>query len=63
MKFVRDLEPEDQVTGYFRVSSKQVRETRNGKSYLDLRLADKTGEIPAKMWEDPEGRWDDFVRG
>ena len=63
MKFVRDLEPEDQIMGYFRVSSKQVRETRNGKSYLDLRLADKTGEIPAKMWEDPEGRWDDFVRG
>ncbi|MBI2881357.1 MAG: HD domain-containing protein, partial [Candidatus Tectomicrobia bacterium] len=63
MKFIRDFEPEDQIVGFFRVSAKQLRETRAGKPYLDLKLSDKTGEIPAKMWEDPENRWDEFGRG
>ena len=63
MKYVRDLEPEDQIVEYYRVSARQLRETRSGKPYLDLRLSDKTGEIPAKMWEDPEGMWDEFERG
>ncbi|MFQ5913754.1 MAG: 3'-5' exoribonuclease YhaM family protein [Nitrospinota bacterium] len=63
MKYIRDLEPEDQITGFYRVAAKYMRETRTGKPYLDLRLIDKTGEVPAKMWEDPEGKWDDFGRG
>ena len=63
MKFVRELEVEDQIVGFFRVSSKQVRETRSGKPYLDLSLSDKTGEINAKMWEDPEAKWDEIGPG
>lgn len=49
------------------VTSKQVSTAKNGTTYLSLKLADKTGEIDGKLWDNAEeaaGRFqrDDFVR-
>ncbi|MDE3103673.1 MAG: HD domain-containing protein [Acidobacteriota bacterium] len=42
------------VTTYFVVSSLQVRDRKNGGNYLALTLADKTGSLEARMWDDFE---------
>ncbi|RZU40110.1 3'-5' exoribonuclease YhaM family protein [Edaphobacter modestus] len=40
------------VTSYFVLSSLQVRERRQGGQFLTITLTDKTGSMPAVMWED-----------
>ncbi len=40
------------VTTYFALSSMQVREKKQGGQYLSLVLADKSGSLEAKMWEE-----------
>jgi 3'-5' exoribonuclease len=40
------------VTSQFAVSTLQVREKKQGGQYLSLVLADKTGSLEAKMWDD-----------
>jgi len=45
------------VTSSFVVASKQVKAKKNGEPYLALVLADRTGQIEAKMWDNV----DEFV--
>ena len=45
------------VTSSFLVASKQVKAKKNGEPYLALVLADRTGQIEAKMWDNV----DEFV--
>jgi 3'-5' exoribonuclease len=40
------------VTSYFVLSSLQLREKRQGGQFLTVTLTDKTGSMPAVMWED-----------
>ncbi len=40
------------VTSYFCLASLSVREKKGGAQYLALVLADKTGQIEARMWEE-----------
>jgi 3'-5' exoribonuclease len=40
------------VTSFFVLSSFQMRERRDGGQFLKLVLTDKTGSMPAVMWED-----------
>jgi 3'-5' exoribonuclease len=40
------------VTSYFALSSLQVREKKQGGQFLALILADKTGTMEARMWEE-----------
>jgi 3'-5' exoribonuclease len=40
------------VTSYFVLSSLQLRERRQGGQFLTITLTDKTGSMPAVMWED-----------
>jgi 3'-5' exoribonuclease len=40
------------VTSYFALSSLQVREKKQGGQFLALMLADKTGTMEARMWEE-----------
>ncbi len=42
------------VTSSFVVASKQVKAKKNGEPYLALVLADRTGQIEAKMWDNVE---------
>ena len=41
---------------YFLVLTKQQRMTRNNKPYLNLTLADKTGQMEARVWEPGDPR-------
>ena len=39
------------VTSFFVVADKERRTRRDGQPYLSLVLSDKTGQMPAKIWE------------
>ncbi|HVB35019.1 MAG TPA: HD domain-containing protein [Patescibacteria group bacterium] len=65
--FVADLEPEQPVAAPFLVSAKEILQTRDGKQYLRLELADRTGSVEARMWDGFEPAAssidrDDFVK-
>lgn len=51
--FLRDAEKcSARVVSDFLVTSKQVRQKKTGSgNYLDIMLADRTGQMPAKMWD------------
>lgn len=49
--YVGDLVPNETVTTQFLVVSKEIRQKKTGEPYLTLHLADRTGEIEAKMWD------------
>ena len=50
--FIVDLADGQMVASLFLVREKEIRTSvRSGKSWLELRLADRTGTIPAKMWD------------
>lgn len=49
--FVQEILPNTQVAGAFVVTDKQLRTARNGMPFLTLKLADKTGEMTARIWE------------
>jgi 3'-5' exoribonuclease len=50
--FVADLKTKDQVSSEFLVKYMALMEGRDGRSYLNLVLADSTGEIEARVWSD-----------
>lgn len=65
--YVADLQPNQVITGVFLVNHKDVRHKKSGEPYLSLMLADRTGELDAKMWENADEVLetfdrDDFVR-
>ena len=49
--FVDGLVPNEIVTAQFLVLSKEIRQKKTGEPYLSLHLADRTGEIEGKMWD------------
>jgi 3'-5' exoribonuclease len=49
--FIRELKPDEVSTAVFLVHTKEVRQKRSGEPYLSLILADRTGEIDCKMWD------------
>ena len=49
--FVSDLGSEQSITSYFLVHEKEIRNTREGKSYLRLELGDRSGTVEARMWD------------
>jgi len=65
--FVTDLGSEQVITTFFLVHEKEIRNTREGKSYLRLELGDRSGTIEARMWDLFESiakdiNRDDFVK-
>jgi 3'-5' exoribonuclease len=65
--FVIDLGSEQNITTFFLVHEKEIRNTREGKSYLRLELGDRSGTIEARMWDLFESiakdiNRDDFVK-
>ena len=49
--WIKDIAENDAVTGCYLVKEKKVGTTRRGDPFLTLSLADKTGEIEAKVWD------------
>lgn len=60
--YVSGLVPNEVVTAYFLVLSKEIRQKKTGEPYLSLHLADRTGEIEAKMWDNVDAATDLFER-
>ena len=61
---IADLVPGGTVTDAFVVTSLKLAPFRNKPGqYLDLRLADRTGEIPARMWDRAEETAEDLAPG
>ena len=65
--YVSELQLNQTVFGTFLVSYKDIRQKKSGEPYLTLTLADRTGELDAKMWDNAaEALYtfdrDDFVR-
>lgn len=54
--FIRDAAEHkgDVITSFFAVTTKQLRHRKAGMPYLLLTLCDRTGTIPAKMWDATE---------
>jgi 3'-5' exoribonuclease len=49
---IRTWEAGDNVQGFALLTKKELRQDRNGKSFLDLELTDASGSIVAKVWSD-----------
>ena len=49
--FIADCNEGQAVTSFFLVRAKEIRRRRNGEPFLSLTLGDRTGELPAVMWE------------
>jgi 3'-5' exoribonuclease len=48
--FVSSLQDGQSITTHFLVCVKEIRSTREGKTYLRLELGDSTGRVEARMW-------------
>ena len=51
MKLIKDLQEGELVVGFYLVEEKQIRAKKNGEEYISLVLKDKTGRIPALIWD------------
>jgi 3'-5' exoribonuclease len=65
--YVTDLLSEQNITTFFLVHEKELRNTREGRAYLRLELGDRSGTIEARMWDQFEAvakdiQRDDFVK-
>lgn len=61
-QYIGDLQPNQQVNGIFLVQAKEVRQKKSGEPYLSLQLADKSGDVEAKMWDNVAETMDTFDR-
>ncbi len=60
--YVSELQANSDITAVFLVQAKDVRQKKSGEPYLSLVLADKSGDIDAKMWDNVEEVMDGFER-
>lgn len=51
MKYIKDLKEGDRISDIYLCKHKQSAMTKNGKSYENVILQDKTGTIDTKVWE------------
>jgi 3'-5' exoribonuclease len=66
-QFISEFQDKLAVQSTFLVKEKNKQVGKNGKSYLSIKLSDKTGEIDARIWDNIDefdGRFnvDDFVQ-
>ena len=50
MKYIKEIREGEQVVEHYLCKSRQTFKSRNDKTYLSLKLADKTGTVDAKVW-------------
>ena len=60
--FISDLNAEQNITSFFLVCEKELRNTREGRPYLRLELGDRSGTIEARMWDQFETAVKDIHR-
>jgi 3'-5' exoribonuclease len=50
-QFINDIKPGSQVDDVFYCAQRDVKQRRDGGAFLTLELRDKTGSVPAIMWD------------
>ena len=60
MRFIKDLKEGDRVADIYLCRSKQAATTRNGRTYENVTLQDRTGSVDAKIWEPNDPGIGDF---
>ena len=60
MKFIEQLSEGDRVQDIYLCKKSQIATTKNGKNYVNVILADKTGSVDAKIWDPNSGGIEDF---
>ncbi|UCH95409.1 MAG: HD domain-containing protein [Candidatus Aminicenantes bacterium] len=53
-KYIKDLQVGEKVDGYFKVFGISKRARKDGSPFLSLEVMDKTGKMPAKIWDNAE---------
>jgi 3'-5' exoribonuclease len=53
-QFIKDLKVGDRVASVYLLKKKDMQKTKEGKSYLRLAVADKSGSIEGVMWDNAE---------
>lgn len=61
--FARDLKDRDVVNEVFLVKHSAVAMAKNGKPYLNAILADRTGDIECRVWENANDAFNVLVKG
>ena len=51
MKYINELREGETVIEHYLCKSRTSMKSRNGKTYLSLKLQDKTGIVDAKVWD------------
>ncbi|MCX5874220.1 MAG: HD domain-containing protein [Deltaproteobacteria bacterium] len=54
---IKELKDGDQVLQFFELRAKNIRKTRGGQDYLDLKVGDVSAEISAKLWPETLHKW------
>ena len=49
--WIKDIKEDEQVHGLYLVKVKRTGSTKKGDPYLSITLADRTGEVEARVWE------------
>ncbi len=62
-RFINELSDQESVNQIFLATNKQLRPNRNGDSYLQVDLRDKTGMITARVWNATEALYQRFENG
>lgn len=53
-KFISEFNTNEKIDSFFQVRKKNLKLTKKDKPYLELTLADKTGTIEGRLWDDAE---------
>jgi 3'-5' exoribonuclease len=61
--WVKDIKVDDRVNGLYLAKMKRLAMTKKGDPFLSLTLADRTGDIEARMWDRAEEYSSIFVEG
>ncbi len=51
MRYIKDFQEGESIVGHYFCKQKQMMKSKAGKSYMSLKLQDKTGIVDAKIWE------------
>ncbi|GAB4357370.1 MAG: HD domain-containing protein [Bryobacter sp.] len=58
--YISELQVNSDSTGIYLVQAKDIRQKKTGEPFLSLTLADRSGELDAKMWDNMEEVVDTF---
>src|SRR5215211_4647655 len=62
-RYIQQLTDSENVDEIYLVSEKHLRANRNGNTFLQLEIRDRTGTMSARLWNAGEGLFKSFEEG